>query len=208
MPKPWPAAFSAKFSSPLTETLFGKNTTGTFALVPGLAERIDLEDGSRDHICIFSHNNTPCTQLTVEGFRYVDFPKLDTCCKCCSYAEGTYLCGGPLNGEFLKNERVTTYVGPATVDGYSTDRWEVQGYANATDYYALVDEQDSARNGLPIKMLNPNYLKVPKDRADDLYIFDPNTFSTDVDLATFNVPPRCRDAAYCGTEPCAPAPQQ
>ena len=92
----WPAAFTAFFISP------AKNTTGSYSLTQS-AERIVLSDGTRDHLCSALHNNTACTQLTVAGFRFLDFPALDECCKCCSYASGSYECGGPLGPQWVSN---------------------------------------------------------------------------------------------------------
>lgn len=207
LPVPWPLAFSVKFASPVTAGFFGKNTTGTFSLVPGLAERIALDDGSYDHLCTFLHTNTSCTQLTVNGFRYLDFPKRQTCCRCCTYAEGDYPCGGPLSSGFLRNETGhITYKGRTTVAGQDCDWWGVMGTVNMSGYYALADERNKTRHGMPFMISNPNYLRSPEQRADDLYIFDPNTYTNDVDIALFNVPSRCRDAPYCGIEPCAPVP--
>merc|ERR1711934_1208697 len=80
----WPTQFQALYTSP------GKRTHGRFAITP-TAQRIDFADGTYDHLCSEFHNDTACTQLTAEGFRFLHFPEKKACCKCCAYNKGTYL---------------------------------------------------------------------------------------------------------------------
>lgn len=206
IPKPWPKAFSSPFLSPP----YAKNTTGNYSLVDGLASRIDFQDGYRDRLCSSMYNHTPCTQLTVSGFRYLDFPELGKCCKCCAYGSGSYPCAGPIAGDYFLTNTTgdLVYVGQAKYRNLTCDGWNHWGVAPWGNYYWSLAEEGDPRFGMPIVIDNANYLATEHQRADDMYVFDPDVFTTSVDNLLFEVPTRCRESPYCGTHVCAPGPKQ
>eukprot|EP00882_Tetradesmus_deserticola_P020734 GHRQ01022404.1.p2 GENE.GHRQ01022404.1~~GHRQ01022404.1.p2 ORF type:complete len:132 (+),score=31.68 GHRQ01022404.1:1-396(+) len=53
-------------------------------------EVVHRANGQGDRYCMSIHprTNTPCTHLVVSGQRYLIFPELKQCCKCCSSAGG------------------------------------------------------------------------------------------------------------------------
>jgi len=194
-PKPmWPRRFAAAFSSPPR----GKNTTGAYSLLYPEAERIALADGSRDHLCSALHPGTACTQLTTGGFRYLDFPRLGRCCKCCSYASGSYRCGGPLGPQWLDNATGNlVYMGVAATPHGQCDKWDAQGLRGHHNYYYQFTDR-----GTPCEVDGLNYLRTPSQPADDLYVFDPASYSTEVALSDFEVPSRCAGAGACRASVC------
>ena len=205
LPQPtWPLAWSVAFMSPPT----AKNTTGTYT-VTKTAESIVLADGTRDHLCSHVHNDTACTQLTVGGFRYLDFPQIDDCCKCCSYSSGSYLCGGPLGPEWLNNATGNlVYLGVHQGPWGRCHKWNAHGLipkgktkGDDNFYYQYVD------SGIPCEIDGYNWLWNRQQRDDDQYVFNPHTYQTQVDPSVFAVPKRCTSAPYCGAGVCATGPE-
>ena len=41
--------------------------------------------------------------LVAAGYRFHHFPDKADCCKCCAYASGSYLCGGPMSPRWVDN---------------------------------------------------------------------------------------------------------
>eukprot|EP00929_Paragymnodinium_shiwhaense_P118826 TRINITY_DN90723_c0_g1_i1.p1 TRINITY_DN90723_c0_g1~~TRINITY_DN90723_c0_g1_i1.p1 ORF type:complete len:252 (+),score=13.45 TRINITY_DN90723_c0_g1_i1:60-815(+) len=207
----WPAAFTAAYVSPhVSEDTLGKDTTGSFVVDTSHAasERIELLDGTRDHLCSAMHNNTPCTQLTSGGYRYLVFPKANAtgdCCKCCTYASGTYLCGGPLGPQWLDNATGNlVYLGVQYIKDIDSHchKWSVAGLVpeHPNYYYQHVE------SGMPCGIDGYNYLRTPDQRADDLYWFPSSQIRLGVDPQVFSVPSMCTDARYCGNSVCATGP--
>ena len=146
-PKPvWPPTFSATFHSDYKKT----NGNFTVSALQAASERIDMEDGTMDHLCSTVHNHTAWNQLTTAGFRYLYFPTAQPadCCKCCSYTHGNYECGGPLSPAWVSNETGNLlYLGRRLVNGLEADRWNSQGLGtppHGNYYYQYVD------SGLPV----------------------------------------------------------
>lgn len=212
----WPPRFSSAWTSPeypaWSPDSRGKATSGRYAVdsAPsdgrGASERIDLLDGSRDHLCQRFYNQTPCTQLTTQGFRFLYFPRENDCCRCCTYAAGTYLCGGPIGPQWVNNATGNIrYEGRVLVNGtYSCDKWRVVGVLPPplpTNYY-----YSDAGTGRPCEIDGYNYLRTPLQRADDLYVFDPTSWTDSVDPSVFDVPAVCDGSRYCATGVCATGP--
>mmetsp|Transcript_10837 Transcript_10837/g.21259 ORF Transcript_10837/g.21259 Transcript_10837/m.21259 type:complete len:248 (-) Transcript_10837:80-823(-) len=198
----WPGEFSTTFVSKW------KNTTGNYAVLVrgdhGVGERIVLDDGSRDHLCSTFHKNTPCTQLTTQGFRFLYFPEVKDCCKCCTYTQGTYECGGPLGPKWLNNVTGNMqYQGVESVNGRDCHKWTIIGLMPDHPNFYWQD----VKTGLPCGMEGFNYLKTPEERADDQYLFDPNAFVLKAPPSLFYVPKICRNSRYCGKPVCATGPE-
>mmetsp|Transcript_36078 Transcript_36078/g.102136 ORF Transcript_36078/g.102136 Transcript_36078/m.102136 type:complete len:233 (-) Transcript_36078:116-814(-) len=196
----WPPVFTSKYTSDWMQT------HGTFWVsvpVDGstASQRIDLADGTRDHLCSTFHNSTPCTQLTTEGFRYLYFPQVPDCCRCCSYATGPYLCGGPLGPKWLSNATGNlSYKGVESVRGRRCDKWGIQGLSS-NYYFQFVDSK------LPCQIDSYNYLRTPEQRADNQYIFEPGTFADRIPVSTFSVPEMCVGSRFCGPPVCDLRPE-
>lgn len=204
----WPDAFTAEYVSDWMEThgTFSVSYGGTslpprpkvIGGVSAASERIDLADGSRDHLCSAFHNATPCTQLTTGGFRYLHFPAVGRCCRCCSYGgeSSAYPCGGPLSPQWLSNATGNlAYEGVEQVRGSPCHRWRLQGIGD-NFYYQFVG------SGLPCEIDGYNYLRTPEQRADNQYIFDERSIATAVPPSRFAVPDICRSAPFCGPPVC------
>ncbi|GBG28203.1 Hypothetical Protein FCC1311_044262 [Hondaea fermentalgiana] len=198
----WPSVFSTTYES------YWLNTTGKYLYLEhgskGPAERIDFDDGSRDHLCSTFHKNTPCSQLTTQGFRYLHFPEIDDCCKCCTYVEGTYECGGVLSPKWLSNATGNVaYHGIETVRGHACHKWTIVGLMpEHPNFY-----WQSVETGLPCGLQGYNYLKTPAERADDQYLFDVDTMRLEASESLFQVPELCKGSRYCGDPVCATGPE-
>ncbi|CAJ1339811.1 unnamed protein product [Effrenium voratum] len=160
VPQPtWPVAFEAWYVSDY------KRTSGLYATdsrAGVAASRITFADGTRDHLCSAFHNNTRCEQLmTVGGFRYLYFPQVKDCCKCCTYATGTYECGGPVGPRWVSNATGNLhYLGREEVLGRTCHKWSVAGLVPAFPNYYLEDTQ----TGRPCAIDGYNYLRRPQPR--------------------------------------------
>jgi len=107
----WPDKFEQKFSESFYYPLVGThNTTGTYYYDwIGRRYRIDRANGRYDRYCGFNgvraFQNTPCTQLVLEGVRWVIYPEKKSCCQCCHAANGcgilkpTWMSGAEYLGE-------------------------------------------------------------------------------------------------------------
>lgn len=53
-------------------------------------ERVDRNQGQHDLFCgsVLPNISTPCTQITVNNKRYINFPKKKICCFCCDSEHG------------------------------------------------------------------------------------------------------------------------
>mmetsp|Transcript_16863 Transcript_16863/g.19589 ORF Transcript_16863/g.19589 Transcript_16863/m.19589 type:complete len:239 (+) Transcript_16863:337-1053(+) len=196
-PKPnWPRTFFAKYESDY------KFTTGTYAVDVRrghpASERIYFKDGTYDHLCGAFYNNTSCIHLTTAGHRYLIFPNVNFCCRCCSYASGSYLCGGPLSPKWVSNETGNLqYLGIENVKGNRCHKWNAVGLKNHPNYY-----YQYVASGLPCEVDGLNYLRKPTEKADDQYIFDEASFKFSLRQGYFQVPRICKSVKNCGGSVC------
>ena len=77
------------------------------------------------------------------------------------------------------------------------DKWDAQGLRGHHSYYYQFTDR-----GTPCEVDGLNYLRTPSQPADDLYVFDPASYSTDVALSDFEVPSRCAGAGACRASVC------
>lgn len=209
----FPHTFQASYVSPVD----AKNTSGVYALGTdkfGKAAQITtFEDGTRDHLCQFFFNATACVQLMTKGWRYMYWPKLQKCCKCCSFANGC----GPLDPKWVQNQSGNIiYEGLSTVSysasvKYRCHKWNAVGLEGDPNYYYQHLDQAAPRGhgtvpGPPCEIDGLNYLHTPQQKADDQYIFDKASISTANAVELFEVPSYCADDSYCGTNACDPIP--
>jgi hypothetical protein len=197
-PQPvWPTEFTTNFSSP------AKRTSGVWAFSSSQAsEIIVLGDGTRDHLCSGYHNDTACTQLINGGWRYLVWPQINACCRCCSSATGC----GVLRNDWLSNTSGNLhYVGIVEVRATSSGssrrchKWNVVGLPPAHPNYWM----QSVADGTPCEFDGYNYLRDPSEPADDQYIVVLSTYTPGaVDPSLFAVPHVCNGAAACGAPVC------
>ncbi|CAE7945067.1 unnamed protein product [Symbiodinium necroappetens] len=167
------------------------------------ASRITFADGSRDHLCSYYHTNTSCEQLTTGGFRYLYFPKVEDCCKCCTYTTGSYECGGPVGPRWVSNATGNlVYLGQEQILSRACHKWGISGvFPGKLNYYF-----QEVETGLPCGIDGYNYLRSPAEPADDQYLFQPGSVNLAVPGSTFDVPPLCMSSRYCGGKVCASGP--
>lgn len=207
----WPEVFSSAFTSPANT---GKNTTGLFAVdfSGEAAGLISFNDGFRDHMCRFfgnAHLHTPCSHLMTQGWRYLVWPEFRRCCKCGTYANGY----GPISSKWVKNLTGNlVYEGVFTVNlsnsvSYRCHKWDVHGLDDDDNYYYQhVSGGASDVAGKPCEVDGSNYLDDPSQKADDQYIFDMDTYTTNASSKIFEVPSYCSQNTYCGAPHCDAAP--
>jgi len=186
----WPKAFSANYVSPKE----AKDTVGLYAISQS-GELVTFEDGSRDHLCRKYHSGTSCSILTTRGYKYLVYPKLEKCCKCCSYKNGC----GPVGQKWLSNATGNMqYVDRIQgAHGQWCDRWSVYGLSPNLNYYSQFVE-----SGKPCEVDGWNWLDNPSQLARDTYVFDSATYSEEVSESTFDLPQYCESASLCGAPVC------
>ncbi|KAG1671636.1 hypothetical protein FOA52_006867 [Chlamydomonas sp. UWO 241] len=176
----WPPLFSVEFTES-SIILFTRETNGTwFYDAKSGVEVMMRDDGRGDRFCgsIHSVDATLCVNIVTEGYRYIIFPDLDECCRCCSFEAGC----GVIPGDWLSGDDVK-FMGTEEKNGLSTNKWAKEGlkpvYYWATDDDAQtpveIDESalwpkrfftfhaDSYVAGVPIP---PKMLKIPDNCAD------------------------------------------
>jgi hypothetical protein len=103
-------------------------------------ERIDRATGKYDRYCgTVKTDDSPCTHLVLDGMRYLWWPQLSFCCKCCNSAAG---CGVVVpNWMQLVN---ATYQGSMTVNtpnyNGNADEWLAMGL-QSNYWYQTADAQ-------------------------------------------------------------------
>uniref|UniRef100_A0A383W200 Uncharacterized protein n=1 Tax=Tetradesmus obliquus TaxID=3088 RepID=A0A383W200_TETOB len=134
-PKPiWHRQFSINFNE-TTKLLWWRWSTEGSMLYDALqqVEVVHRANGKGDSMCLSIHprSDTPCTHLVVSGQRYLIFPELGECCKCCSNAGGC----GILDPNWLD---AAEYTGQTTMQGRTADSWTIRGL-QPNNYYATAD---------------------------------------------------------------------
>merc|ERR1719476_807984 len=90
-PASWPRQFASEFYSP------SKKTSGLFAIGTDSdgqrAGVITMADGTWDHLGAYFHTGTEYRMVMTKAWRWLVWPELRQCCKCCSFASGC----GPLD---------------------------------------------------------------------------------------------------------------
>ena len=83
----WPNTFQMTFNETLTYPLLGSHyTAGTYYYdFPNKRYRIDRANGRYDRYCGFNgvraFQDTPCTQLVIDGMRWMIYPEKKECCQ-------------------------------------------------------------------------------------------------------------------------------
>eukprot|EP00878_Enallax_costatus_P022615 GHUV01024008.1.p1 GENE.GHUV01024008.1~~GHUV01024008.1.p1 ORF type:complete len:179 (+),score=32.87 GHUV01024008.1:112-648(+) len=113
-PRPvWHRNFVTEFNETTKIAFWSWHTNGKLTYsVDQLAQRVDRDNGRGDRYCMSIHpfTDTPCTHLVVGGQRYLIFPELRECCRCCDDAGGC----GILSPDWLANAEYVGQVRDAT----------------------------------------------------------------------------------------------
>eukprot|EP00775_Hariotina_reticulata_P005294 gene5294-5529_t len=125
--------------------------------------------------CMSIHplTDTPCTHLVVGGQRYLIFPQLGQCCRCCDAAAGC----GILDPNWLAEAE---YIGQVWMQGQLAYEWAIRGL-QPNQYYATADEA-----AVPLQL---------DQQPNDYITFHPGSFSKGpLAPSTFHLPPgACQD---------------
>merc|ERR1712019_6566 len=167
----WPNQFTQEFNETFKYPAIGSHSTkGTYFYdFPNRRYRIDRENGRYDRYCGFNgvraFQDTPCTQLVINGMRWLIYPEKQECCQCCDAAHGC----GVLKPTWLSG---AIFVGES--NGYY--KWNQKGLQD--NFYV---ERASDRVMVRIN-------QVPNDIQD----FHPDTFKNTVDPSVFELPSYCK----------------
>merc|ERR1711862_871818 len=114
-----------------------------------------MGDGARDHMCAIFGNahdrHTPCAHIMTGSWRYLAWPKLQTCCKCGAYINGY----GPMSPMWVQNKTGNlAYEGVSKVHlspsvSYLCNKWVVYGLGGDNNYYYQHVSSDTSDVGPP-----------------------------------------------------------
>ncbi|GAQ86551.1 hypothetical protein KFL_002960060 [Klebsormidium nitens] len=143
-PPEWPANFQVEFHE-AAWYFFSITTTGKMYYdAAHNRSRTDRVDGKGNRYCgtIYPLRNTACTQLVVDGMRYIFFPEHKYCCSCCSAEAGC----GILRRDWLHGAQ---YLGQEEVEGQMCNKWKQAGLQNNYFWETL--------DGVPLQIyMEPN----------------------------------------------------
>jgi hypothetical protein len=138
--------------------------------------RIDRTTGKYDDLCssVTHFTDIPCTQLVVDGFRYLVFPTIENCCMCCTTEQGCSI----LRPDWLSN---ATFIGYNTTESVKYQIWDKKGFQD--NYYWQVDATQ-----VPY---------IIDQHPDDKMVFNVSSFSKTVDPSVFALPSYCSKDRKC-----------
>merc|ERR1712232_312110 len=164
-----------------------------------MGEIIQMADGTMDAKCSAYHNDTACTHLIAHGWRWIVWPELKRCCKCCSFEKDC----GPLAPTWLQNRTGNMfYAGIVNVTAgdstFQCKKWVILGLSGWVDpnYYLEHVPLQDGQPGQPCEIHGSNH------PGADQYRFFPETFSTIVPHDLFTLPDFCEDDSYCDAPVC------
>lgn len=158
-PAKFPDNWYAEFSESLQLPKVGSGTTTGkwWYSYEKNASRVERENGRYDGVCgtTMPNKDTKCSDLVVNGNRYLHFPKVNYCCKCCDASQG---CG------ILRNDLVQKidFRGQEVIKGgVKTNAWQVVDHGILKVFY-----QD----------LNGKMVRIDEQGLSDMY-YDMITYS-------------------------------
>ncbi|CAF1176046.1 unnamed protein product [Rotaria sordida] len=179
-PPVWPVAFQETFNETSTLPVVGtsSNIQGTYYYdYEQKSVRIDRTTGKYDRYCssVKYFQDTPCTHLVVNGLRYLVFPKLNSCCMCCTAEDGC----GMLKPDWLSD---ATFIGYNTTTPVKYQVWDKKGLQD--NFYWQVDATQ-----IPY---------IIDQQPNDLMIFDVTSFKKgSIDPSIFALPSYCSKDHKC-----------
>ena len=183
-PQTWATTWTSSFSEVLKFP--GKpqgSTIGTWWYDWGnKLFRIDRQNGALDRYCGTTkpYANTPCTQIVTGGWRYLYFPEIKLCCKCCADANG---CGVVMPTWMSTG----VYKGLQTLpDGTQTKEYLVQGVG--TNYY-----YETAQAPVVPK-------RIVQETLSDMTFQQATYSSAPIPASTFALPSGIDCSSFCPTQ--------
>ena len=179
-PPVWPNTFEQTFVETFSYPVLGSSTTtGKFFYdFPNRRYRIDRVNGKWDRYCgpVYPFSNTACSQIVVDGKRYLYYPEKNYCCYCCGSEYGC----GILKPDWLSN---ASYLGVVVENGVEYQKHNVAGLQN--NYYFSTN--DNRRIMMRI-IQEPN----------DIQEFNVDSFSESIhDASVFTLPNGCDPKKTC-----------
>jgi hypothetical protein len=179
----WPSSFFANFTETFSVAQKSAVHHGWFALDLNYssggfvgAEAIYRVDGQTAiGICKDFHKDTACIELAVAGQRYIVFPEIQECCRCCSWKNGC----GPLRSAWVDN---ASFIGVTPFDGEQCNRFSIPGEVEKENYIS------QTLDGKQLCELN--------NGGADQMNFTLSTWSGTVDPRLFDLPAGCDK--HCG----------
>ncbi|OMJ73082.1 hypothetical protein SteCoe_28309 [Stentor coeruleus] len=153
----WPNIFWQNFNETTITPQQGTNhNTGTYYYNYNLpAYRIDRNNGRYDRYCglngPYANENTPCSHIVVNGYRYLYYSQLNTCCYCCNSTMGC----GVLLPNWMQN---ANYIDTEVHEGILTYKWEKSGL-QPNYFYETV-------NTVPVNRITVSIYQEPNDFMD------------------------------------------
>ena len=171
--------FSQTFKENMTYPVVGTGSTvGTYYYnYDKKLTRIDRDNGKWDRYCGSEKwlRNTKCSHLVSDGIRYLHFPELNYCCRCCDASKGC----GVVKPDWAVD---ATFVEEYKNDqGLLIEKWSKKG------------NQDNFLHVTKDKTIVYRIDMIPNDFQE----FDVSSFKNDFDDAIFNLPQICNKESYC-----------
>jgi hypothetical protein len=163
-PPVWPDAFEEAFDEKFIQNNITFEVNGIMYYdAANNRSRLDRFNGRYDMFCssLVPNVTTPCTNLVVEGKRWIIFPQRSQCCFCCDSAHGC----GILKPNWLEG---AVYLKDDVIDGVTYHKWNKQGDVGYNYYWSSADDNNYPRrldeNGAHITEYNVHsYRKRPQD---------------------------------------------
>ena len=181
-PPVWPDKFEQTFNETFSYPLIGSSTTtGKFFYDwKNKRYRIDRVNGKWDRYCgpVYPFSNTACSQIVVEGKRYLYYPEKNYCCYCCDSSHGC----GVLKPDWLAT---AAYLGTVDESGKTFQKYDMQGLQH-NYYFSSYDDKRVMRRIVQ----EPN----------DIQEFDVESFVDTIrDENIFKLPSVCDPNKTCPT---------
>ncbi len=176
-PPIWPNNFVIDFAE-TTYYVHAGQTNGTIYYdAANNRERVDRATGAHDRYCAsVNSDDTPCSHIIVGGYRYLYYPQENSCCMCCTSANGC----GITSASWLSD---ATFQGYTTMNGYKTEKWEKSGL-QSNYYYVLADG-----SGTPVEL---------DQTPNDYMAFNISTFKVGgAPASVFDLPSICTPSNTC-----------
>lgn len=167
----WYSQFTVNFNE-TTRILLKRQTIGTWWYdAAANVEVVERADGNGDRYCGSIHPiaHTPCRHVVTNGNRYLIFPEMDQCCKCCTADQGC----GVLRSDWLAD---SSFEGQESLRGIDVFKFS-KGGLQKNYYYSTADglqipvELDQVPNdymsfdaaSFSVSPVPPELLEIPSD---------------------------------------------
>lgn len=179
-PPTWPLQFEQTFTETFSYPLLGSSTTtGKFFYdYSNKRYRIDRANGKWDRFCgpIYPFSNTSCTQIVVQGKRFIYYPEKKYCCYCCGSENGC----GVLKPQWLEGAE---FQGIETKNGVDLEKWDKKGLQH--NYYYCTNDN---------RRIMQRIIQEPIDDQE----FDVDSYVGEIkDASVFDLPDYCDQNKTC-----------